>query len=56
MLLKDIGKEVSTRVTNGKACDMVLVFFTIKMEECMKVNGGLTKCKEKANCIISQEN
>ena len=52
---KDIGRVVNTKAINGKACDMVLVYFTIRMEGCMKVSGDLTKCKARVNCITSQE-
>jgi hypothetical protein len=44
---------VSTKVTNGKTCVMVLVYFTIKTEECMKANGGSIACKERGSSTTS---
>lgn len=35
---------------------MALEFFTIKMVECIKANGNLTKCKGKGNCFINLVN
>lgn len=32
---------------------MVLVSFTIRMEECMKASGGSTECKAKASFTIN---
>lgn len=34
---------------------MVLVFFTIKMEECTRDNGDLIECKGKGNFTINLE-
>lgn len=55
MLSRDTSKEVNTKDTNGRIWGTVLVFSTIKMEECMKVNGDSIECKARESFTINQE-
>ena len=56
ILLKRLNLGASTKDINLMEKGMVMVNFTIKMEECTKESGNRIRWKDLADCSINQVN